>query len=86
MCPTPASCTTRSSSASSCSDDLVNYLLQAAKLLERNPGCIHYIIAFQLAPGHRAPTWPDFAVQQQMHLDIMVESVADATPSSLVSA
>ena len=26
-------------------DDLVNYLLQAAKLLERNPGCIHYIIS-----------------------------------------
>ncbi len=26
-------------------DDLVNSLLQAAKLLERNPGCIHYIIS-----------------------------------------
>ena len=26
-------------------DDLVTYLLQAAKLLERNPGCIHYIVS-----------------------------------------
>ena len=29
-------------------------------------------LAFQLAPDHRAPTWPDTAVPQQMHLDIMV--------------
>ncbi len=40
-------------------------------------------LAFQLAAGHRAPTWPDSAVQQQIHLDIMVESVADATPHVL---
>jgi len=39
-------------------------------------------LGFQLAPDHRAPTWPDTAVQQQMHLDIMVESVA-ATPHVL---
>ena len=26
-------------------DDLVNYLLQAAKLPESNPGCIHYIVS-----------------------------------------
>jgi quinol monooxygenase YgiN len=26
-------------------DDLVGYLLQAAKLLERNPGCVHYIVS-----------------------------------------
>ena len=26
-------------------DDLVGYLLQAAKLLERNPDCIHYIVS-----------------------------------------
>jgi hypothetical protein len=37
-------------------------------------------LAFQLAPDHRAPTWPDVAVPQQIHLDIMVESVTDATP------
>ncbi|HEY0871394.1 MAG TPA: VOC family protein [Acidothermaceae bacterium] len=37
-------------------------------------------IAFQRAPDHRAPTWPDSAVPQQAHLDIMVESVADAGP------
>jgi catechol 2,3-dioxygenase-like lactoylglutathione lyase family enzyme len=37
-------------------------------------------LAFQLAPDHRAPTWPDTAVPQQMHLDIMVESVAHAMP------
>lgn len=40
-------------------------------------------LAFQLAPDHRAPTWPDPAVPQQVHLDVMVESVADATPDVL---
>ena len=43
-------------------------------------------LAFQFAPDHRAATWPDTAVQQQMHLDIMVESVltclVSARPSS----
>jgi catechol 2,3-dioxygenase-like lactoylglutathione lyase family enzyme len=37
-------------------------------------------LAFQLAPDHRAPTWPDATVPQQVHLDIMVESVAEALP------
>jgi quinol monooxygenase YgiN len=32
-------------------DDLVNYLLQAAKLLERNPGCIHYVVSTSDEPG-----------------------------------
>lgn len=40
-------------------------------------------LAFQLAPDHRAPTWPDPTVPQQVHLDVMVESVADATPAVL---
>jgi hypothetical protein len=35
-------------------------------------------LGFQLAPGHRAPTWPDGAVPQQFHLDIMVDDVAAA--------
>jgi catechol 2,3-dioxygenase-like lactoylglutathione lyase family enzyme len=35
-------------------------------------------LAFQLAPDHRPPTWPDPAVLQQFHLDIMVEDVASA--------
>lgn len=35
-------------------------------------------LAFQRAPGHRPPTWPDPAVPQQFHLDIMVEDVAAA--------
>jgi catechol 2,3-dioxygenase-like lactoylglutathione lyase family enzyme len=35
-------------------------------------------LGFQLAPDHRAPTWPDPAVPQQMHLDVMVEDVAAA--------
>lgn len=26
-------------------DDLVGYLLRAAELLERNPGCIHYVVS-----------------------------------------
>lgn len=37
-------------------------------------------LAFQRAPDHRAPTWPDPTVPQQMHLDVMVEDVAAATP------
>lgn len=40
-------------------------------------------LAFQLAADHRAPTWPDPTVPQQVHLDVMVESVADATPDAL---
>jgi catechol 2,3-dioxygenase-like lactoylglutathione lyase family enzyme len=40
-------------------------------------------LAFQLAPDHRSPTWPHPGVPQQMHLDIMVEHVADATPQVL---
>jgi catechol 2,3-dioxygenase-like lactoylglutathione lyase family enzyme len=32
-------------------------------------------LAFQLAPDHRAPTWPDGAVPQQMHLDVMVDDL-----------
>ena len=40
-------------------------------------------LAFQLAPDHRPPTWPEPAVPQQFHLDIMVESPADAGPLAL---
>jgi catechol 2,3-dioxygenase-like lactoylglutathione lyase family enzyme len=32
-------------------------------------------LAFQLAPDHQAPTWPDAAVPQQMHLDVMVDDL-----------
>jgi catechol 2,3-dioxygenase-like lactoylglutathione lyase family enzyme len=37
-------------------------------------------LAFQRAPDHQPPTWPDPAVPQQFHLDVMVEDVAAATP------
>ncbi len=40
-------------------------------------------IAFQLAPQHRPPTWPATTVPQQMHVDVMVENVFDATPHVL---
>jgi catechol 2,3-dioxygenase-like lactoylglutathione lyase family enzyme len=40
-------------------------------------------LAFQLAPGHRRPTWPDPEVPQQFHLDIMVEDVAASGPAVL---
>jgi catechol 2,3-dioxygenase-like lactoylglutathione lyase family enzyme len=40
-------------------------------------------LAFQLAPDHQAPTWPDPAVPQQVHLDVMVEDVAAAGPRVL---
>jgi catechol 2,3-dioxygenase-like lactoylglutathione lyase family enzyme len=35
-------------------------------------------LAFQFAPDHRPPTWPDPTVPQQVHLDIMVEDVTAA--------
>jgi Glyoxalase-like domain len=35
-------------------------------------------LAFQRAPRNLPPTWPDPAVPQQVHLDIMVEDVAAA--------
>jgi catechol 2,3-dioxygenase-like lactoylglutathione lyase family enzyme len=40
-------------------------------------------LAFQLAPGHRPPSWPDPARPQQMHLDVMVEDVTAAGPRVL---
>jgi catechol 2,3-dioxygenase-like lactoylglutathione lyase family enzyme len=40
-------------------------------------------LAFQLAPGHRSPTWPDPAVPQQVHLDIMVDDVTVSGPQVL---
>jgi catechol 2,3-dioxygenase-like lactoylglutathione lyase family enzyme len=40
-------------------------------------------LAFQLAPGHQAPTWPDPASSMQVHLDVMVEDVAAADPRVL---
>jgi catechol 2,3-dioxygenase-like lactoylglutathione lyase family enzyme len=40
-------------------------------------------LAFQLARGHRPPTWPDPAVPQQVHVDVMVEDVVAATPRVL---
>jgi len=41
-------------------------------------------LAFQLAPDHRPPRWPDPSRPQQIHLDVMVEDVDDA--GSLVQA
>jgi catechol 2,3-dioxygenase-like lactoylglutathione lyase family enzyme len=40
-------------------------------------------LAFQLAPDHRPPTWPDPLVPQQVHLDIMVDDIAAAGPRVL---
>lgn len=40
-------------------------------------------LAFQRAVDHRPPTWPDPEIPQQMHLDVMVEDVSDATPHVL---
>jgi catechol 2,3-dioxygenase-like lactoylglutathione lyase family enzyme len=39
--------------------------------------------AFQLAPDHRAPQWPDPAHPQQTHLDVMVDDLAAAAPKVL---
>jgi catechol 2,3-dioxygenase-like lactoylglutathione lyase family enzyme len=35
-------------------------------------------LAFQRAPDHQPPSWPEPAVPQQMHLDVMVDDVAAA--------
>jgi catechol 2,3-dioxygenase-like lactoylglutathione lyase family enzyme len=40
-------------------------------------------IAFQLAPDHRPPQWPDPAHPQQFHLDVMVDDVTEAEPRVL---
>ena len=40
-------------------------------------------LAFQRAPDHRPPTWPDPAIPQQIHFDVMVEDVDAATPAVL---
>ena len=40
-------------------------------------------VAFQLAPDHVPPQWPDPAHPQQMHLDIRVDDVEAAEPRAL---
>jgi catechol 2,3-dioxygenase-like lactoylglutathione lyase family enzyme len=40
-------------------------------------------LAFQRAPGHRPPTWPDPAVPQQIHLDVMVDDLPAASAAVL---
>jgi catechol 2,3-dioxygenase-like lactoylglutathione lyase family enzyme len=40
-------------------------------------------LAFQRSPDQRPATWPDPSVPQQIHLDVMVEDVAGATPEVL---
>jgi catechol 2,3-dioxygenase-like lactoylglutathione lyase family enzyme len=39
--------------------------------------------AFQLAPDHRRPSWPDPDVPQQVHLDVMVDDLEIATAQVL---
>ncbi len=40
-------------------------------------------IAFQLAPDHQPPRWPDPRWPQQFHLDVMVDDVVAAEPQVL---
>lgn len=40
-------------------------------------------LAFQRAPEHRPPRWPDPEHPQQCHLDVMVEDVDGAEPHVL---
>ena len=35
-------------------------------------------LGFQLAPDHVAPIWPDGPQQQQIHLDVWVDDLAEA--------
>lgn len=39
--------------------------------------------AFQLAPDHQPPKWPDPARPQQFHLDVMVDDLTNAEPRAL---
>ncbi len=39
--------------------------------------------AFQLAPDHVPPRWPDPSAPQQMHLDVMVDDLAVASAAVL---
>lgn len=41
-------------------------------------------IAFQLAPDHQSPRWPDPHHPQQCHLDVMVDDVEAAEPLVLL--
>jgi catechol 2,3-dioxygenase-like lactoylglutathione lyase family enzyme len=40
-------------------------------------------LAFQLAPDHRPPEWPNPDRPQQIHFDVMVDDVASARPAVL---
>jgi catechol 2,3-dioxygenase-like lactoylglutathione lyase family enzyme len=40
-------------------------------------------LAFQLAPDHQPPRWPDPAYPQQFHLDVMVDDLDAAEPQVL---
>ena len=40
-------------------------------------------IAFQLAPDHESPQWPDPHHPQQFHIDVMVDDVEAAKPKVL---
>lgn len=44
-------------------DELVGYLLRAAKLLERDPGCVQYIVSTSSAPDavYVSEVWTDEA-------------------------
>jgi hypothetical protein len=37
-------------------------------------------LAFQLAPDHQPPQWPDRERPQQCHLDVMVDDIDTAEP------
>ena len=40
-------------------------------------------LAFQRAPDQQPPTWPDPAIPQQLHLDVMVDDLAAASDAVL---
>jgi catechol 2,3-dioxygenase-like lactoylglutathione lyase family enzyme len=40
-------------------------------------------VAFQLAPDHQPPNWPDPARPQQFHFDVMVDDLKAARPQVL---
>ena len=64
-------------------DDLVGYLLQAARLLERNPDCLHYIVSTSDEPGAVwvSEVWPDEAAHDaSLEPEVIQALIQEARP------
>lgn len=61
--------------------ELLGWTVQAdPDWAEIRPEDARQCISFQQVQNYRAPAWPDQAVPQQVHLDVMVEDLDAAEP------